>query len=261
MFRFWSLSLAIGLGVMLTTAASAQLVRNRNQQVQPRPGGQPQVQQQAQVQRQVVAPRPTSANPDAMLSHCLIVDNRGEIELAQFALQHSQNAEVKQFAQMLIDDHSKMLASLERIGGGQATQPASNTVAGNVDRRNSIVPGAANAPFAPAPTAAPGGLDFAALKEELGQQCLKTAKDELGQKQGAEFDKCYIGSQIGAHKHAFDTMMVFDNHAGPELQSVLDDGLLVVQTHWDHAKDLMKKLEGSASSQAAERTATEQSRR
>jgi len=249
-----------------------------------------------------------------MLAHCLIIDNRGEIEMAQFALQHSQNDDVKNFAQQLISDHSKMLASLERLGrGAQSNQGAGGTVPQRETQRATIQqgppqqaqlevpsegrpqpgsqpslqqqsspPGQVGAPQAgqpgatssqPAGVGAPppaaqspqngeGKLDWAALKEELGQQCLRTAKDELGQKQGTEFDKCYIGMQIGAHKHAYDTMMVFSNHAGPELESVIDEGMLVVQTHWDHAKDLKQKLEGkTASNDAATRTATEQPRR
>src|SRR5688572_7206241 len=65
----------------------------------------------------------TPAQPndgDRMLAHCLIVENRGEVELAQFVQQKSQNEEVKQFAQRMIDDHTKMLAELEKFGGAKA---------------------------------------------------------------------------------------------------------------------------------------------
>src|SRR5438046_2015376 len=76
---------------------------------------------------------------DRMLAHCLIIDNRGEIEMAQFALQHSQNDDVKNFAQQLIVDHSKMLASLERLGrGAQSNQGAGGAIPqGERNRRRS----------------------------------------------------------------------------------------------------------------------------
>src|SRR4051812_5597150 len=107
MIRFWSLSLlAIVFGATLTADAFAQQIRNRR--FQTGAGGQP----------RATSAVPVDASSDRMLAHCLIVDNRGEIEMAQFALQHSQNDDVKNFAQQLIADHSKMLASLESLGRG-----------------------------------------------------------------------------------------------------------------------------------------------
>jgi putative membrane protein len=175
---------------------------------------------------------------DREMAEALLIDNQGEVAMAQFALQKTQNEEVKQFAQKLIDDHQKMIDSLRQAGaeGGAA------------DRRNSVNPGAAELQSTPG---AMGGADFVSLKRELGQQCLQSGQRELGSKQGAEFDKCYIGMQIAAHQHAVDTLTVFRRHSGDQLGKTIDEGLPVVQAHLDHAKHLMKQLDSGTPATAS----------
>jgi predicted outer membrane protein len=95
-----------------------------------------------------------------------------------------------------------------------------------------------------------GDSSFVALKRELGQECLQSAQRELGEKQGAEFDKCYIGMQLAAHKHMLDTLKVFKRHASPDLGKILDDGIATTEDHLMHAKDLMRSLDEKASSTA-----------
>jgi predicted outer membrane protein len=218
----------------------------------------------AQVQSQPAnesAPVATSeavkSHGDRMLAHCLIVENRGEVELAQFAGGRTQNVEIKQFTQRMIDDHTKLLSSLEKFGGTAAAAAGGQSPANNAAQQpaTSPVPGATGA--------LPGHamkspFDFAALKEELGRQCVTSAKAELDQKQGAEFDKCYLGLALCAHKHAVDAITVFRNHASPEFRQVLDEALPVVQAHKEHALQLMKKLDGGTAPQAAGRPTADQ---
>jgi hypothetical protein len=41
-------------------------------------------------------------------------------------------------------------------------------------------------------------------------------------------------------------MKVARNHASPELQQALDEGIQTASDHLQHAKDLAKKLEGQS---------------
>lgn len=189
--------------------------------------------------------RPTGAIGDRQLAHWLVVENRNEIALAQFAQQKAQSDDVKQFAKQLIDDHQKMLSSLQQIDGNQGVQNQ-NEAAGGANaggRRASIQPGG-NGRQA---VQQGGGVGFVALIDELGRQCAQSSQQELSGKSGAEFDKCYIGQQIGAHMKTLDTLKVFRNHASGQLQSVIDEGQPVVQSHLEHAKELMRKLDSNAS--------------
>jgi hypothetical protein len=93
-----------------------------------------------------------------------------------------------------------------------------------------------------------GSVDAAALARELGQQCLETHRKELEKKQGAEFDKCYVGMAIGAHAKANDEMTVFSRHASERLRAVIQEGQPIVQSHLEHAKSLCKQLDGASNS-------------
>ena len=75
-------------------------------------------------------------------------------------------------------------------------------------------------------------------------------KEELQQKQGADFDKCYIGSAVGAHMHVLATLEVLSQNSQGELSKIAQSAQPAVQQHLDHAKQLMKQLEGESGSRA-----------
>jgi predicted outer membrane protein len=96
-------------------------------------------------------------------------------------------------------------------------------------------------------------VSFIELKQELTEQCLQTIRQELEQKPEAEFDKCYIGSQVMAHMAMVDTLEVFSRHATPELKSVLEKGKQTAQMHLNEAKKLEQQLTQSADGGQRER--------
>ncbi|MBA4017874.1 MAG: hypothetical protein C0483_11920 [Pirellula sp.] len=196
--------------------------------------------------RYSIAPRASRTvvgqSADAELATCLSIDNQGEIDAGHMALQKSQNDDVKQFAQEMVNAHAKMIQDLQRFTGGVAqTSAAAPAEAGRAPASNVQQAGGVAHPSA-------NGLDHIALKQELADQCKQTMQREWSEKSGAEFDKCYIGQQIGAHLHAIDAMRVAQNHASPELRQTLDQGVQTASAHLQHAKDLMKKLESQSAS-------------
>ncbi len=56
-------------------------------------------------------------SPDAELAACLIVDNECAVTAGQIAQQRSQNEEVKQFAQQMVQAHGQMIAKLQQVAG------------------------------------------------------------------------------------------------------------------------------------------------
>src|SRR2546423_10194592 len=46
---------------------------------------------------------------DHYLANCLLGKNQSEVQLSELAKEKSENAEVKQFAQKMIDDHRKLI--------------------------------------------------------------------------------------------------------------------------------------------------------
>lgn len=250
--------------------------------------------QQRQPQGQALGTSPqagmaAASHADGQLAACLAVDNRNEVALAQFAQQRTQNDEVKQFAKMLADDHGQLLTKLQQFTGAaggarqaqpqqqqpqqpqqqqqpQQLQPPADRPAAPPEAAQRGQPENISArqpqqqrPAAGQGAARPqrGAIDFVALKEEVGAQCLQTARRELEQKNGAEFDTCYLTMQIGAHLQAIDHMEVFKRHASPSLQAVLDEGVQTAQAHLDKAKELAKSLKQDGAARTTQRESSE----
>jgi predicted outer membrane protein len=97
------------------------------------------------------------------------------------------------------------------------------------------------------------------IDRQINERCLQMAKDELQQKSGAEFDKCFIGNALAMHAHALAALEVIGKQTQGNLAQVAQQAQPTVQQHLDHAKQLIKQLEGqsSATAQRPEGTRTE----
>ena len=54
----------------------------------------------------------------------VMMANKAEIKLGQLAIERTQNADVRQFAQMMVDDHTTALNELKQAVKGSAQEPA-----------------------------------------------------------------------------------------------------------------------------------------
>jgi predicted outer membrane protein len=223
---------------------------------------------------------------DHFLANCLLGQNKAEIELSQIALQKSENAEVKQFAQKMIQDHQKMIEQLQPLamiqsganrstssilGGNSESQGRSETTTGR-STDTTALPGSSGASQTIPPTGTSAAVppvsttieatasatanaagsvspmhQLMQIERQINERCLQMARDEMQQKSGAEFDKCYVGSAIGAHAHALAALEVIAKQTQGTLAQVAQQAQPTVQQHFDQAKQLMKQLEGQAS--------------
>jgi len=214
-------------------AAQGQAGQQTIQQGQVRqPGqvGQPQTLQQGQFtqQGQQRQGQGRESLSDQEIANCVHGEASNEIEIAKLAQQKAQSEEVRQFAEQMVKEHTPGAQEMQRLAGNLAshTQP----------QRTSD-----------------GGLDWIAVKNQIGQQCLNTVKQELSQKSGAEFDQCFMGQQIGAHLKVVDELKVLRNYPSQELQQKLDKELQTAQHHLQMAKQIEQKLKGSPSERVSRR--------
>jgi predicted outer membrane protein len=200
------------------------------------------------------------------LAKCLLAKNQGEVELAELAQQQSENPEVKQFAEMLVKDHSAMVQKLQPLAGvGQAR--------GGQDEYNRRE-NAADAPRLPgspgadqartpsddssltgtAPADASGGalMQLAAIEKKIHDQCLQAMREELQQKTGAEFDECFIGGQVGGHIQMVAALGVIGQETQGQLQEIVKQAQPKTQQHLEHAKQLAKQLKSSGTPQGGQ---------
>lgn len=150
------------------------------------------------------------SNLDRQLAACLLTKNKGEVELGKFASERAKDRDVKEFAEQLVKDHSRVVDKLEQIVGSQ--QPN--------DRRSQIA-------------------------REIDEQCLASLKQELGNKSESEFDACYVGSQISGHMQMAATLKVLSSHTSGQLSEIIQEARPIVDKHLANAKKLMDQLDRS----------------
>jgi predicted outer membrane protein len=204
-----------------------------------------------------------TASNDSYLITTLLVENENEVALARIALQRAQSPEVKQFAQKMIDDHGQFVQKLQTANTATGARPGNvpNDPTAGRDKPGTdpkgtdpkadkpgadpLPPGRREGIPADASTGRGTGLtlDHERLARDLGRKCLESSTALLNEKQGADFDRCFMGMQVGAHVKAVDMLEVYRTYASESLRPTLEEGLKTVQMHLQHAKDLAKQTD------------------
>jgi predicted outer membrane protein len=173
---------------------------------------------------------------DTYFAKWVSIAQLNQIELSRLAQERATDLDVKRFAAKMVEDHQALLQKLAPFG----VRPTRSVAA------DSATPGKGVGPSDRAGSAEGSSsgaqIDHIALFEELGEQCLRTARNELESKQGAEFDACYVGMMVGAHAANNDMLTVFQRHASVELKAVLADVQTKVASHSSVAKELAQRL-------------------
>jgi predicted outer membrane protein len=137
----------------------------------------------------------------------------------------------------------------ENNANQQPQQPAQNQqnsqqpgVAGN---NNQQQPGSAGNP---AHHRMEGGehtvaAHFARIMEEVDQNMQQSLVKDLSSKQGTQFDRCYLSSQLFGHMWVVEALKTFDQNASPQLKPILQEGLQTSEQHLAHLKSLLAKLD------------------
>ena len=86
---------------------------------------------------------------------------------------------------------------------------------------------------------------FVHVMEEVDQRTQQALMRELSEKNGVQFDRCYLGSQVFNHMWMIEALTVFEQQASPELKSALQEGLQASQQHLTHMKALMAQLDST----------------
>jgi predicted outer membrane protein len=190
---------------------------------------------------------------------CLTLGNQEEIQLGQFAQQRAQNPQVKQFAQTMVEEHGRAVQQLQQAmpevaslnlelnaqaGAGEAGATSATQRPGSTTRAETPGTTSANGNQRAAAGAQAGMQQMVDFAREVKQECLNLTTQELGRKQGADFDKCYISQQIVAHTGMLAELRVAQRHLQNEkLQPVLQQGTQMTEHHLAQAKQIMEQLD------------------
>jgi predicted outer membrane protein len=92
------------------------------------------------------------------------------------------------------------------------------------------------------------------IEREARQQCLALTEDELQKLRGDEFDKAYLGQQLGGHIQMVAVLQVAERHVSPELQRIVEQQRQTAEKHLDQLRQLKQELARSETASSADRT-------
>ncbi|MFL5321362.1 MAG: DUF4142 domain-containing protein [Myxococcaceae bacterium] len=147
---------------------------------------------------------------DPEIAHIAVTANQVDIDAAKDALDKTQNPKVKEFAQRMVDDHTSVIKQATDLVTKLKVTPEDNATS----------------------------------------QTLKTngdkAREEIGKKSGAEFDKAYVDNEVTYHKAVIDAVdkVLIPNAKNKELKDLLKAVKPALVAHLDHAKKLQAELNG-----------------
>lgn len=194
---------------------------------------------------------------DAVLVTWLQVDNENEIALSRLAVERATDPDVKKFASRMVEGHGQLAQKLRQVARAPGEEHGeTDAKQRKSDREDQPTPATHDAKgehrtdkgdkrVSDVRSDRPDGAFHVRLVRDLGRKCLASATAMLEGKKGAEFDRCYMTMQLGAHVKAIDTLEVFQTYATDNLRPTLAEALKTVQTHLQNVKALQKRTEVS----------------
>jgi predicted outer membrane protein len=187
-----------------------------------------------------------------------LAKNEAEVEFGEMAQRQAQNPQLKQFAQTMVQDHRQLVQQLQPLAGAprETTRASASTSAAatsQIDAQRQAQRGQA--------VGQNEALNQrASIERQIGERCKEALREELQQKQGAEFDKCYIGSQVAGHMQMLAALEVLEQQGPDQINQIAQQARPKVQQHLEHAKQLMKQLEGTAAASTTNQAERQSSR-
>lgn len=188
---------------------------------------------------------------DQQIAACLLTCNEEEVALGKFAQERSQNNEVKQFAQQMVEEHSAMVAKLQPLAPQnlrpiRASANAEHSAAAQQTSSAPAQPLYSDPNSARDPNAAQASmqrhLDWTSIHREMAERCLQSTMREFEKHQGAAFDQAYLGQQLMMHLAMNDKLQVLKNHASGQLQTIIVEAIASTQKHTEHVRSLMERI-------------------
>lgn len=145
---------------------------------------------------------------DAEVAMIAVVANQIDISYAEIAKKKSKNAEIKKFAETMLNDHNSVLGLAGDLAKKLGVTPKSNAVS------QSLLDGA------------------------------EKTKKELNAMRGKKFDKFYIDTEVAYHEAVIGAVenLLIPETENQELKELLMTAVPIFKTHLAHAKAVQEKI-------------------
>jgi predicted outer membrane protein len=192
---------------------------------------------------------------DQMAAEGMQQMTKGEIELANFALKHTQNEEVRKFAQSIVNDQTNLNNQLQRFVSEQGTEQGNNP-SGNSSATQPAQPRTPGTPVTQpgreaGSTAQAGGArgdsswkatSLDTIRRDVANQVVASIERELAQYQGADFDRAYVGQQFWGHVEFVAAAKAGGKHLSNDLRQVVEQAAQTGEKHLDECRKLIRDL-------------------
>lgn len=239
--------------------------------------GQSQTDRRQQTQQQAEARRTVRGSAEQggivqPLATILALGNHAEIELGQLASEKTQNPQVKQFAQQMVEEHTQFLGKLKQFNpqvpdadrtqlrSAQATDRQGQSGATQTPQRDpSIAQAGGTRGTGEANTRRQGDVartgfsegagssqhqgELVSVIQDAAQQKLQMTKETLSKYEGQDFDMGYLSQQVHAHVGMLAHLNAMKGKGPSEFNELVNEGISTTNEHLQHAKQLAKQLE------------------
>ncbi|TAJ22207.1 MAG: DUF4142 domain-containing protein [Planctomycetota bacterium] len=190
----------------------------------------------------IVRERGITDSEDGLLAFWLSVDSKNVVTLSRLAQTRATDSEVKRFAATILTEHEQLLEKLRPFAKDADSTGKDGSNAGR-DANGRDANGRDNSRALPAGNPRGDAYPHSKLLQELGDQCLASTQAELEQKNGPQFDRCFMSMAVAGQMHAHDKLTVFERHVSGDFKNVVVEAKQSARMHLDEAKLLLTKLE------------------
>jgi predicted outer membrane protein len=216
------------------------------------------------VQPQTTSKTQTERPMDQFFAAKMVLCNNGEIDAGKLASTKASNSEVKQFAEMLVRDHSAMNQQLKPLVPDYATPPVTSaTQTSDESPEKSGIAKSGVEPASPnqAPTrgdAPPRVQKETSLRTDASTETLRDlyevcekanhylrqdCREKLMKLTGSDFDKAYMIGQVAGHSMALAELQALESSTTGEFQNIVRQTKTKIENHLETAERICKTLE------------------
>lgn len=189
----------------------------------------------------------------------LMLANECQVKMGEMAAKKAESKEVKELAEMLKQGHQNLNKELKQAMP-QLESVASLSSSDNRNDRAQEGAYQARRPNYDERNAAAGGDQFLSGASQQLLDITRRAADEhhravtetLGEKEGKDFDRCFLATEIGAHQWMLAELKAIQGiDQQQEFTRIVKDAEQKVEKHLEKAKELAKKMEKDRDSEGS----------
>ncbi len=188
---------------------------------------------------------------DQIAADGIVQMNKGQIELANFALKHTQDESVRKFAQASIENCTNLNNELDKFVKSNKEDATRDRSTATEDRSAK-----GNEPNGSSPkneTTAPGkawasnwnSQNLNVIRHDISNQVVANIERELAQYQGLDFDRAFLGQQFWGHVTFVAVAKASGKQVSSDLRNVIVKATTGAEKQLDECRKLIRELQSN----------------